>query len=560
MQKKLMRAYKKAFHKEEAREIIEGKHYYMWERKEVKFLARQNLKHNYWRLVGVAILMAFLISGLRFNINFDFAQTTDAVGELASGKISTVTNAQIVDDWLQARQTIDEYKDGDALKKMGEHYTPTKGLFSRFYNSITSAQSFLYGFLNATNTIVFKGKITEGIVMYAGSVLLLLFTFFIVNVLIVGQSRFVLESRTFYDTKISKIVFVWRVGCWRKTVFTMFKKTVYQLLWSLTIVGIFIKYYSYKMIPYILAENPHVTSKQAFAMSRDMMKGNKFKTFKIDLSLIGWHMLSFLTFGLVRVMFLNPYIDTIYAELYAQLREEAIESKKEYAIHFNDEQLFSEITDGTYPYELYPGYIGNAKKWIRADYHRNYSISSIILLFFTFSMFGWVWEVLLHLFNDGVFVNRGTMLGPWLPIYGVGGVLIVLLLKRFADKPLLLFILAVVLCGIVEYTTAWFLWERYHTKWWDYSGYFLNIQGRICAEGLLTFGLGGLGFVYLLAPVCDELFKKIPKKTKTALCAVLLTLFAADKIYSGIHPNTGEGITDYPGSTAKAVTEENNGS
>lgn len=528
----------------------------MWNRKDVKLAARQNLKHNYWRLLGVSILMAFLISGLRFNINFDVSQTTDAVGELSAGKLSTVTNAQIVDHWLEAREKVDSYQDGELYKAAGEHYTPTKGIFARFYNSITSAQSFLYGFLNATNKVVFDGKVTEGIVMFAGAFLILLFTFFIVNVLVVGQSRFVLESRTFYDTKISKIIFIWRVGCWRKTAFTMFKKTLYEFLWSLTIVGIFIKYYSYKMIPYILAENPHVDSKQAFTMSRDMMNGNKFKTFKIDLSLLGWHFLSFLTFGLVRVMFINPYVDTIYAELYAQLRAEAIASEKEYAIYFNDEELFSEITDGTYPYETYPGYIGGDKKWIRADYHRNYSLSSIILLFFTFSIFGWLWEVGLHLFNDGVFVNRGTMFGPWLPIYGVGGVMIVLLLKRFADKPLLLFALTVVLCGVIEYTTAWFLWERFHTKWWDYSGYFLNIQGRVCAEGLLTFGIGGLGFVYLLAPVCDELYQRIPKKTKTALCAILLTLFAADKIYSGFHPNTGEGITDYPDSTSKVTTEE----
>lgn len=325
----------------------------------------------------------------------------------------------------------------------------------------------------------------------------------------------------------------------------MMRRSIYTYLWDLTIIGGIIKRYSYKMIPYIMAENPDVTAKEAFMMSRDMMNGNKFKAFKIDVSMAGWYILSFLTLGAVRWFFLNPYLDTIYAELYLELRKEAIEEKASYAEYFNDPMLCVETSLTEYPVEMHPLYRETTKQWLKLDYHRRYSLSSMILMFFTFSMVGWIWEVSLRLLNYGEFVNRGTLHGPWLPIYGAGGVLIVALLRKLADKPILLFIGAVVVCGVVEYTTSWFLWEHFHMKWWDYSGYFLNLHGRICAEGLFVFGLGGCGFIYILAPLCDEIYKRIPKRVKTGLCAILLTAFLIDGIYSAGHPNEGKGVTDY---------------
>mgnify|MGYP000694838553 FL=1 len=122
-------------------------------------------------------------------------------------------------------------------------------------------------------------------------------------------------------------------------------------------------------------------------------------------------------------------------------------------------------------------------------------------MFFIFSCIGWLWEVSLHLITDGVFVNRGAMHGPWLPIYGSGGILILTLLKKFRDKPYLCFILIFVLCGFLEYTTSYVMEMNTGLKWWDYSGYFLNLDGRICAEGLCVFGIGGMAFIYVLAPV-----------------------------------------------------------
>ena len=200
-----------------------------------------------------------------------------------------------------------------------------------------------------------------------------------------------------------------------------------------------------------------------------------------------------------------------------------------------------------YPTRLYPIPEHKKRKWIASqNYLRYYSIWSVILIFFTLSFAGWLWEVSLHLITDGEFANRGVMHGPWLPIYGCGSVMILLLLNKFRRKPAVEFVLAMLLCGCVEYFTSLFL-ESLHggTRWWDYTGYFLNLQGRICAEGLLTFGIGGMAIVYVLVPFLDGLFRKLPVRALIITACILSAAFAVDQVYSLKYPNEGKGITDF---------------
>ena len=199
----------------------------------------------------------------------------------------------------------------------------------------------------------------------------------------------------------------------------------------------------------------------------------------------------------------------------------------------------------TYPIRLYPvPGKEKRKKTDDAGYLRNYTIPSVIMLFFLLCIFGWLWEVVLHLIQTGEFVNRGTLHGPWLPIYGGGCAAILALLFKLRKKPLAEFFMIVLVCGIIEYFTSWIL-EVTHDgqRWWDYSGYYLNLNGRICAEGLLVFGIGGAAFVYVLAPWADSLILKIRTSVLWGICIALLAVFIADVIYSAKVPNTGEGIT-----------------
>ena len=208
---------------------------------------------------------------------------------------------------------------------------------------------------------------------------------------------------------------------------------------------------------------------------------------------------------------------------------------------------FKDVINGyTYPTRLYPlGEKVRKTKFEHLHYMRRYSVTSLIMMFFIFCFMGWFWEVIFHFIEKGEFVNRGVMHGPWLPIYGSGCVMILVLLNKLRKNPIIEFISAVVLCGIVEYFTSVFLEYQYGKLWWDYSGYFLNINGRVCAEGLLVFGIGGIIVVYIVAPLLDNLLRKIPLKISITICVVLVLAFTADRIYSSKVPNSGKGVTDY---------------
>ncbi len=84
------------------------------------------------------------------------------------------------------------------------------------------------------------------------------------------------------------------------------------------------------MIPYILAENPKIERKKAFKLSKEMMKGNKWKTFILDLSFLGWELLSIFTLGLLNIFYINPYKVATTVELYEILKKQIISQKSEY--------------------------------------------------------------------------------------------------------------------------------------------------------------------------------------------------------------------------------------
>ena len=444
-----------------------------------------------------------------------------------------MSNTEVVDNFLG--------KSGEESER-AQHWT--RGVLSVFAKNTEGAGNFVYGVLNSINQIVFNDRVSAGVTIAIGSLIYLLIAILFAKVLLIGLYRYLLEIRVYTGTRISRILFPWSVKKALHIAWVMFVRSVYSLLWCLTIVGGFIKIYSYKLVPMIIAENPELSAKEAIKLSEDMMKGYKWRAFLIDLSFIGWDILNILTLQILGVFFLEPYKRMTTVELYMTLREKAKERDIENADRLCDKLLESEVTSGIYPINEYFITVPKGKKWIQEDYERDYGLSSLILIFFTFAMIGWLWEVLLFLFTRGEFINRGTSHGPWLPIYGVGGTVVLIVLKKFRNKPWLTFLLSMVLCGVIEYFTSLILEKVQGMRWWDYSGYFMNFQGRICLEGLVVFALGGCAAVYLIAPSLDHLFCKIPMKIKKIICVVLVVLFVADMAYSAFVPNIGEGITD----------------
>lgn len=166
-----------------------------------------------------------------------------------------------------------------------------------------------------------------------------------------------------------------------------------------------------------------------------------------------------------------------------------------------------------------------------------------ILFFFIVSFAGWLWEVGLYVVTEQAFINRGAFYGPYLPVYGVGGVLLWLMLQRFHQRKIVTFLLAMVLCSALEYATGAFLEWKWGMRWWNYSGHFLNLNGHICLLSAVGFGLGGMLLNCYVMPYYMRLYHKISVKWRKILCGVLSVLFIIDLIWCLMSPNTGENIT-----------------
>lgn len=141
--------------------------------------------------------------------------------------------------------------------------------------------------------------------------------FFITDILEVGEKSFFLKNRSMRG-RVENLFDGFKSGNYWNTVKIMALLDIYIALWAcLFLIPGFIKQYEYRMVPYILAEHPDINHKEAFALSKKMMDGQKFDVFILDLSFIGWGILSILTCGIVGIFWTIPYIAATNAELYA---------------------------------------------------------------------------------------------------------------------------------------------------------------------------------------------------------------------------------------------------
>lgn len=166
------------------------------------------------------------------------------------------------------------------------------------------------------------------------------------------------------------------------------------------------------------------------------------------------------------------------------------------------------------------------------------------LLFIIYAFFGWVLEVVGKLIEQKKFINRGFLVGPYCPIYGVGALLITFLFKKYTDDPIALFIMAIVVCGVLEYLTSYFMEKIFHARWWDYSQRKFNINGRVCLDTIIPFGLLGMFIMYVSNPFLIEKLEQLPELALNILFWVLLIIYIADNIIS-------TNVISYVGKTTK---------
>ena len=510
--------------------------------KHYKMLYQSALKHlrtQYFLNVVIVFIVGFLLRD-GYQYATDWNQNVIQSEFSYELRENRKTNFEILREFLTEIHVL-QMDSAQLAQTTAEKYT--MGYFSVIVNEITASGSFGFGILNGLNKIIFHGKIAESVTIFIMTILSGLFWILVKNLLLVGRCRYFLERRTYPHTRADRILFVFRTGYGTNTAKVMFLRDVRQALWNFTIIGGIYKYYEYRMIPYLMAENPALTSKEAFALSKEIMLGDKKNAFLLDLSLFPLALLDGASFRMISLFFLNPYKECLFAEFYAQLREEK-NNKLEKSERLIDESLFSSSGTLSYPDANCPTPHLEKHHWLTADYEKNYTPETLVLFFFLFSFIGWLFEVCFYLVNEGSFINRGTMTGPWLPIYGTGGLIIICLLKPLRKKPGMLFVSAFVICGALEYFTSWILEQVAGLKWWDYTGYFMNLNGRICLEGLTVFGLAGVAVTYFIAPVSDNLLRLVPAKIRNILSKLLVILFLTDCIWSVFHPNTGNGITE----------------
>ena len=160
-------------------------------------------------------------------------------------------------------------------------------------------------------------------ILIPGAVVLLI-QILVFSVLEMGACRFYVENHD-YQAGISKILFGFQSGHYGNVVLVMFLRDLFIFLWTLLLIvpGI-IKTYEYRMVPYILAEQPDISSTDAFAISKEMMRGQKLEAFGLDLSFIGWWLGSVITCGILGIFWVSPYQAATNAELYAVLRDDWI--------------------------------------------------------------------------------------------------------------------------------------------------------------------------------------------------------------------------------------------
>ena len=269
----------------------------MWTRAELKSKAKFSFKRNYWKSVLISLILALLVGGGGSGSSISSAVSNNLIGS----SDSSVTDDYSNDDssLYDGNDFYDDTYDGnveddiDDLNSMADN---TAGMMA--------IGIFLMVFI-----IVF-------VVLMAVVILLDVFIF---NPLEVGCKKYYLRNLN-EPAQVGNIGYAFDNN-YKNITKTMFFRDLFTVLWTLLFIipGI-VKSYEYQMIPYLLADNPQMTKEQAFEESKRMMQGQKWKAFVLDLSFIGWNILSALTLVILGIFYVQPYMDATHAALYEALR------------------------------------------------------------------------------------------------------------------------------------------------------------------------------------------------------------------------------------------------
>lgn len=270
----------------------------MWSISNLKNRGKEAFKRNYWKCVLVGLVVSMLVGGAGGASSGSFSSGFSSAMESAS-KMSD-------DDFYSDLEEIfdeedDEYDDFDFDDEEHEAEDEEEFDSAMVFAALGIGMAVLFAFL------IFA--LIVGIIL----------DIFVRLPLEVGTSRFFFKNQK-TEAKVGELAFAYD-NHWKNIAITMFLRKLYIFLWCLLFIipGI-VKAYEYRMIPYILAENPDMDRKAVFALSKKLMDGEKWHAFGLDLSFIGWHLLSIFTVGVLEVFYVAPYQASTNATLYEALK------------------------------------------------------------------------------------------------------------------------------------------------------------------------------------------------------------------------------------------------
>ena len=268
----------------------------MWTRAELKQRAKDALGRNYWKIVLVAFLAVILVS--------NFSMATASAGDSGSA----------VDDNRTVAVHVD-YPGGTESDSYESAPDTDSGSIDKVVQTLNAE-------MDPTDMMIFRISMIMIFIMIYLLICAFVYTLIVLlsNPFYVGVCRFMLKS---VDDKAEvKEVAYGFDHSYKNVVKTMFMMDLRVFAWSLLFIipGIY-KKYQYRMVPYILAEHPDMDYKSALCLSGDIMDGQKWKAFVLDLSFIPWHMLGLITCGTVEVFYVSPYVYLTHAALCRRLCE-----------------------------------------------------------------------------------------------------------------------------------------------------------------------------------------------------------------------------------------------
>lgn len=159
-------------------------------------------------------------------------------------------------------------------------------------------------------------------------------------------------------------------------------------------------------------------------------------------------------------------------------------------------------------------------------------VSKWFLYFIIYSFMGWITEVIYCIFTEKKLVNRGFLIGPICPIYGYGVILILLLIDGNKYDILAIFLKSILICSLLEYFTSFFMEKLFKARWWDYSDRKYNINGRVCLETMIPFGILGSLVVLVLHPSIEKLINYFGNNFIIVLAIIIFVIYLIDNFIS----------------------------